>query len=111
MKYKMTIKKLLGKKIKNLRVKRGLTQEKLAEMVGISQRSLSGIEIGENFLTAETLDKILNCLKISIEDLFAVEHLKPANDLTEELLDEIAALKDEEKIKTIYRVVKAILKD
>lgn len=111
MKYKMTIKKLLGKKIKNLRVKRGLTQEKLAEMVGISQRSLSGIEIGENFLTAETLDKILNCLKISIEDLFTVEHLKPANDLTEELLDEIAALKDEEKIKTIYRVVKAILKD
>lgn len=111
MKNRMTIKKLLGKKIKNLRVKKGLTQEKLAEMVGISQRSLSGIEIGENFLTSETLDKILSCLDISAQELFSLEHLKPVQELTKEILDEISALKDEEKIRTLYKVVKAIIKD
>ena len=105
------IKKLLGKKIKNLRVKKGLTQEKLAELIGISQRSLSGIEIGENFLTAETLDKILNVLNITADELFEVEHLKPVSELTKEILNEIKAVKDEEKIKTLYKVVKAIIKE
>ena len=50
----MGIKKELGIKIKRMRAKRGLTQEKLAELVDISQRTLSGIENGENFCTAET---------------------------------------------------------
>ena len=33
-----------------MRVKRGLTQETLSELVNISQRTLSGIEIGETHL-------------------------------------------------------------
>ena len=55
----MGIKKELGIKIKRMRINRGLTQEQLAEMVDVSQRTMSGIEIGENFVTAETLDKII----------------------------------------------------
>ncbi len=55
----MGIKKELGKKIKKLRIERGYTQEILSEMVDISQRALSSIEVGENFVTAETLDKLL----------------------------------------------------
>ena len=43
----MGIKKELGIKIKRMRINRGLTQEQLAEMVDVSQRTMSGIEIGE----------------------------------------------------------------
>ena len=43
----MDIKKELGEKIKRIRKQRGLTQEELAEMVDISPRSLSNIEVGE----------------------------------------------------------------
>lgn len=107
----MTIKTLLGKKIKNLRVKNGLTQSQLAHMIGISQRSLSGIEIGKNFLTAETLEKILECLKITVDDFFAMEHLKSTKELKDELLEKISKQDNEEKIQTIYKVVTAILKD
>ena len=46
----MGIKKELGIKIKRMRINRGLTQEQLAEMVDVSQRTMSGIEIGENFV-------------------------------------------------------------
>ena len=66
----MGIKKELGKKIKQLSTERGYTQEKLSEMADISQRALSSIEIGENFITAETLDKLLAALDITAEDLF-----------------------------------------
>ena len=48
----MGVKEELGKKIKRMRLNRGLTQEQLAEAVDVSQRTLSGIEIGENFVTA-----------------------------------------------------------
>ena len=55
----MGIKKELGKKIKKMRLAKGYTQEALSEMVDISQKALSSIEIGENFVTAETFDKKL----------------------------------------------------
>ena len=51
----MDIKKEIGAKIKRLRQKKGLTQEKLAEQVNISTFTLIGIETGKNFMTAQTL--------------------------------------------------------
>ena len=58
----MGIKSELGQKIRRMRLKRNLTQEELAEKVDINQRTLSGIELGENFVTAETLDKLARLL-------------------------------------------------
>ena len=55
----MNIKKELGKKIKRMRLAKGYTQDKLSEIVDISQKALSSIEVGENFVIAETLDKLI----------------------------------------------------
>ncbi len=107
----MDVKELVGKKIRILRTKRRMTQFELAQKIGISQRSLSGIETGENFLTAETLNRVLISFGITLEDFFAVEHLKPENELIAELLDDIKSLKDIEKVRIIYKIVKAVLKD
>ena len=56
----MSIKNELGKKIKKLRKSKKLTQEQLAEKINVSPRAISGIELGEYYPKAETLDKILN---------------------------------------------------
>ena len=85
----MGIKKELGIKIKRMRINRGLTQEQLAEMVDVSQRTMSGIEIGENFVTAETLDKIIKALNTTSEELFATDHLKDSDILIQEIQDYI----------------------
>ena len=45
----MELKKNIGKRIKELRKKRGLSQERLAELVNIEQNSLSYIETGACF--------------------------------------------------------------
>ena len=55
MKDNADIKKLLGRRIKELRESKDLTQEQLAEKIGIGQRNLSKIECGNNFVTSETL--------------------------------------------------------
>ena len=52
------IKELFGKKIKELRIKRGLSQEQLAESIGIAERNLSKIECGKNFIRAEKIEKL-----------------------------------------------------
>ena len=88
----MGIKEELGKKIKRMRINRGLTQEQLAEAVDVSQRTLSGIEIGENFVTAETLDKIIKALNTTSEELFATNHLKEEQELVEEIKDNLKTI-------------------
>jgi len=73
------IKILLGKRIKELRKQRGLTQEQLSEKMNINQRNLSKIECGNNFITSDTLSKILFAFEIEPAELFTFEHLNKEN--------------------------------
>ena len=99
----MGVKEELGKKIKRMRLNRGLTQEQLAEAVDVSQRTLSGIEIGENFVTAETLDKIIKALNTTTEELFATNHLRDDKMLVEEIIRNVNYIaKDSVKLDILY---------
>ena len=100
------IKTLLGKRIKELRKKRNLTQEELAEKMDIDQRNLSKIECGNNFITAETLSKILDALKVEPQQLFNFDHHKEDNILKSELLKEIN--NNNIDIKLLYQLYQAI---
>jgi len=100
------IKKLLGKRIKEIRIKRGLTQEKLAELVGVGERNLSKIECGDNFVTAGTLSKILSALHIKPKELFDFEHNQEKENLKQELLKAIT--NETIDINLMYRFYEAI---
>lgn len=103
----MELKKNIGKRIKEIRKKRGLSQERLSELVDIEQNTLSYIETGNNFCSAETLDKIIKALDIEPQELFDFGHYKN----NAELIDEINNLlnKNPEKIPEFYRILKAII--
>ena len=108
----MGIKEELGKKIKRMRVNRGLTQEQLAEAVDVSQRTLSGIEIGENFVTAETLDKIIKALNTTSEELFATDHLKKEQELINEIEQNIKKIsQNPTKLDILYQITKSLIKE
>lgn len=108
----MDIKEELGKKIKRMRLNRGLTQEQLAEAVDVSQRTLSGIEIGENFVTAETLDKIIKALNTTPEELFATNHLKEKDELIHEIIQNVKYLSNNPtKLDVLYNVTKSLMKE
>ena len=95
-----------------MRLNRGLTQEQLAEAVDVSQRTLSGIEIGENFVTAETLDKIIKALNTTTEELFATNHLRDDKMLVEEIIRNINYIaKDSVKLDILYNVTKCLMKE
>lgn len=59
--------KLIGNKVREARLKYGLTQEKLAELVGISDSYMGLIERGERILSVETLVKLSLALGVSTD--------------------------------------------
>lgn len=103
----MNIKKEIGRRIKEIRKSRGLSQEKLSEMVDIAQNTLSYIENGDNFFTAETLEKLISTLKITPSELFEFGHFKNNDELIEEI--NIILNKNPEKIPEFYKILKAII--
>lgn len=107
----MGIKKELGKKIKRMRIEKGYTQEKLSELIDVSQKALSSIETGENFLKAETLDKILDAFDITAEELFATNHLKDCSELLQMINQNIAQISENsEKLEIVYNLTKSLCK-
>lgn len=57
-------KKLLGKKIQSIRKAKGLTQERLAELIDIETPSLSYLETGKYAPSVETLQKLSKVLNV-----------------------------------------------
>ena len=99
------IKILLGKRIKELRKQQNFTQEQLAEKMNIDQRNLSKIECGNNFITSDTLSRIVTALNIEPSELFLFKHLQEESILKEELLN---AIKNEKTdIRLLYQLYTA----
>lgn len=62
-----------GKRLRWLRRRQDLTQEQLAESVGISVESISNMERGIYAPSFETLEKLSTALSLSVSDLFDFE--------------------------------------
>lgn len=103
----MSIKKNLGNRIREIRISRSLTQEALAEKINLSAKSLSQIELGNNFVSAETLEELCSALEITPNVLFDFKYSDVPEDVS---LDEIIKrLKNNSNLlKTIYRIVVAL---
>ena len=69
----ISFKEAFGKNLKDVRKSKGITQESLAEMVGIHPRQVSKIETGEHFPNSTTLENICIALSISPKELFNFE--------------------------------------
>ena len=97
------LKKLLGYKIKQYRLKMKLTQELLSEKIGITQRQISLIELGKSFPTPKTLFNISKVLNCSIGELFDFATKEDSKIIKKKLNSLIETLPDE-KIKILYMI-------
>lgn len=106
----MDIKKEIGEKIKRARRKIGLTQEKLAETVDISSRNLSNIELGISYPKPETLERIMQTLNISTQELFSNDHLKSDEELLSEINNYVnSASTNRFLLEKVYKLLKAVM--
>ena len=71
----LTTSEKIGIKIRILRNKLNMSQEKLGELAGLSTNSISTIERGQSKPTIETLEKIANALNIELKELVDVSKI------------------------------------
>ena len=98
----MTLKQNLGQKIQRLRKELKLTQEALAEIVGIDPKNISKIENGNNYPSPETLTAIANALKVDIYELFVFSTI-PYDKMKEEIIN---SLNSDKNILYLYKCLK-----
>lgn len=104
------IKKLLGAKISQIRKEKGFSQIQFAEMLGLSTNALSIIETGNGFLTAETLEKILEKLELEPDELFSFGRIKSDEELYQNILKNLETIKsDRTKLAVISNILKTII--
>ena len=66
----MNIQEKVGKRIKELRNKQGLSQEAFADKAGIDRTYLNSVENGRRNISIKNLEKISNALNLPIKELF-----------------------------------------
>ena len=100
----------LGQKIQEGREKAGLSQESLAEHVGVSVTSISNIERGANYPSFENFVKILNFIGASpnaiMFDLVDNAQVSKAGELWEQIKK-----LDVAKRNKIFKVIEIMLQD
>lgn len=69
----------IGSKIKEIRIKKGITQKELAEKLGTSQQNLAQYECGKRNPKLETVKKIADALNVFMSDLIneEVDYTRP----------------------------------
>ena len=58
-----------GKRVREVRRNKGISQEKLAELVGIDRSYMGNIERGEKNITLKKVYEICDALKVDIKEL------------------------------------------
>jgi transcriptional regulator with XRE-family HTH domain len=84
------IKKLIGDRIRDLRKKKGLSQEELGWKAKLHYTYIGGIERGEKNVSIITLSKIAKGLGISVKEIFNIPmDIKDPDKLRASMLKEI----------------------
>ena len=95
----------MGKKIQSIRKAKGLTQERLAELIDIETPSLSYLETGKYAPSVETLQKLSKVLNVKPWEFYFFTELSDEDKKNElkKALDENPKL-----IKMLYNFYKSI---
>ncbi len=101
-----SLKKNFGKRLKELRKSQGLTQEQLAEKIGMDTQNLCKMENGSHFPQTKNLYKIAEVLNIEVKDLFDYNHFSQREKLISEITDYLNKAANKE-IEFIYKIVKS----
>ncbi len=59
-----------GAHVRELRIQRGLSQEKFALLIGMDRTYLASVEAGKRNISLENISKIANGFQITIKELF-----------------------------------------
>ncbi len=92
----VNIKILFGRKIKEYRKKKNLTQAQLAELVNVDDKHISCIESGKNFPSPDLIERLATYLDVEPKDLFEFYYLQDIEDLKSDIIKMLNKLNNDE---------------
>ena len=105
----MDKKRLLGARIKQIRKRLRLSQEKLAERAGISAQYISNIERGRENPTLDLLLRLADSLRVSLSDMCDFESLEDRRKVRA-AIQQMLKTGDPERLRMAFRVLKDVLR-
>lgn len=90
----------IGKKVRQARLEKKVTQEQLAEAVGVGVTHISHLETGSGTVSLKVFIAIVNYLDCSVDELLYKE-IKTARHIVNNWLTELVADCDQSEIKII----------
>jgi len=96
---------VIGKRIRELRSKKRLTQAALAELSGIEPSNISHIERAATKLSLPTLVSIANALEVTLDEL-VWDNLKKSEHVSLSIIDELVSDCSPSELKAISEVIK-----
>lgn len=113
-----TLRKLIGRRIRSIRKKKGLTQEKLADKAHLTQQYVGSVERGTQNISLDSLERIITALEVDFDELLTLKDM--TNSLiSEDEQDKLFILtvhnqllkpRSVQEIKAIHRVTEEIIK-
>ncbi len=97
----------IGKRIKDLRREKGISQEQMAEKISLSRPQYSKIEGGKADITLSTLDRIATVFEVAITDLFFDTEGLDISSINKGVLERLKMLDglDDETKKSIFNII------
>lgn len=99
--------KALGMRIRQKRIERRMTQDALADTVGVTSPHFSNIETGKTKVSLPTLIAISNALSVSPDRLLC-DNIMPAQVIFEEEAKELFEDCDEYEVRVLVDMLKSI---
>ena len=101
----MDISKKFGKRLQEIRKMRGLTQDKLSELVNIDVTNISRIENGTQFPRKENIEELAKILNVEIKELFNFKHYNSKQNI----IDDINTLLNNATLKDVQFIQKVVV--
>ncbi len=94
---------LLGKRVAQLRINRGLTQDKLAELTNYSTNHIAKLESARTNPSFELIIAIAKALQIEIKELFSFKEQESVEYIKQEF-QKIIDSSDTETLNFLYKI-------
>lgn len=100
----ISLKQKFGKRVRELRKSRQMTQEQLAELISMEPSNISKMECGLHFPQPEKIEKLAKILNVGVQELFEFEHFNKKQDLIKYIENSLQNF-DLKTLELVYKII------